>query len=241
MKTRSLSVLAGLGTLILAPSASAGFLGIDVVSKDTGDQSNWGDPSLRLFVCNIYATFDTRDGDLIFAVAGIAGSRLSVRVQNGKFYQHEFGSDRAPNPAFFPEFPSLEFDTFVSIGKKTSGFGDETSLSPGWPGFGNSELGGAQDLNRDGTPDGDNIAWFLSPDVPPRNQGLPNTNNQVLLGQYVADLNSGATGIEGEFLLAGDSNDVGFQEFVSFKHSIPAPGALALFGAAGLIGRRRRR
>ncbi len=57
MKTTTLSVLAGLGTLILAPWASAGFIGIKVVGKDTGDQSDWLDPTLRLFVCNLYATF----------------------------------------------------------------------------------------------------------------------------------------------------------------------------------------
>ena len=70
MKTTTLSVLAGLGTLVLAPSASAGFTGVKVTSKDPGDTTLWEIvPNARLFVSNIYATFDTRDGDLIFAVA----------------------------------------------------------------------------------------------------------------------------------------------------------------------------
>ncbi len=70
----------------------------------------------------------------------------------------------------------------------------------------------------------------------------PNENNQVLLGQFTADLNSGATGIEGELgALRAESNGVVIIVSLEFKHPIPAPSALPLLAVAGLIGRRRRR
>ncbi len=95
MKTTTLSVLAGLGTLILAPSASGEFLGIDVVSKEV-DSTGFVDPTLRLFVCNIYATFDTRDGDFARAVAGFnTDSPLSIPFEVNLLDRRRTGREAA--------------------------------------------------------------------------------------------------------------------------------------------------
>jgi hypothetical protein len=69
---------------------------------------------------------------------------------------------------FFSVFPSLEFDTFVTIGKRTS-VGDETTLAPGRPGFGASSLTGT------------NLAWFVTPGAP---QAIPDADGRVLIGQF---------------------------------------------------------
>lgn len=40
---------------------------------------------------------------------------LVVNLTSGTAYQDAFGADAPPNPAFFPTFPALEFDTYVGI------------------------------------------------------------------------------------------------------------------------------
>lgn len=49
----------------------------------------------------------------------------------GSIYQDGVGNNLAPNAAFFPTFPSLEFDTFVGLGGKVSGMGFTPSVAGG--------------------------------------------------------------------------------------------------------------
>ena len=215
MKTRTLISLAGVGApLILAASANAAFTGVKAVEKPN---------PFGLLTYNIYATFDVRPNDFVFAVAGTPLAPLNINVRGGTFFQHAFGSNKAPNPALIAAFPILAFDTFVTIGKKIS-TGDATGLAPGFPGFGPDRLA----MNNSG--------WFITPDDP---QGIPLPTGQVLLAQLSTD---DGLGFFGTMLVSGFSNGVSFQEVVSFDtQQAPAPGALALLGAAGLLGARRRR
>lgn len=106
----------------------------------------------------------------VFSVTGTPDFPMSFEWCPGHtFYQHPFGSDLAPNGSLVAVFPSLAFDSFVSIGKMTSA-GDFTQLSPNWPGF------------LEGGMSGTDIGWFVTP-------GLPQTwpvNNRVFLGQFAA-------------------------------------------------------
>ena len=158
MKARTLNLLAGLGsTLIVAESVPAGFLGVTVELAD----NPFGITAFR-----VYAQFDNPGQDHLLAVAGTADSPLRVHVLGGTFYQHLFGTDQAPNENLVAAFPSLAFDTFVSIGRLTGP--DTTQLSKGWPGFGDSCLLGT------------NLEWSVSADDP---QGTP-VNGQVFIGQF---------------------------------------------------------
>ncbi len=226
MKSGTLSMFGALAApLILAGPAVAGFVGLKMVNK----------PNPYALTYNLYAQFDERPGDFVFAVAGTPISPLNVNVRGGTFYQTigcSNSGDTAPNAAFFEVFPSMEFDTFVTIGRKTS-IGDVTSLAPGWPGFGPDRLAG------------NSLGWFITPDDP---QGNPNANNQVLLMQLSTQ---NGEGFFGTILVAGFSNglDLGsipggadVNGYVSFDTQLaPAPGALALLGTAGLLGCGRRR
>ena len=213
MKTKTLAILAGVGApMILAGSSQAAFTGVKWTQKEN---------SLGILTYNIYATFDERPGDFVFAVAGTPLNPLNVDVTGGTFFQAPFGTDQAPNPALFIPFPETEFDTFVTIGKKIS-TDNATGLAPGWPGFGASSLAFSD------------TGWFITPDDP---QGNPDANNQVLLMQLSTQ---DGTGFSGNILISGFSNGQDFQAFVPFN-TVPAPGALALLGAAGLLGARRRR
>ncbi len=229
MKLKSLSILAGVGApLILSGSADAGFLGIEVESKEN---------EFGLFVCNVFAVFDRPGEDFMLAVAGTPDAPLDIRVTGGTFYQSLFGTDQAPPGALIDLFPSLAYDTFVTIGVKQVGQGggnpgqpnDVLGLTAGWPGFGPSSLKGTD------------LGWAVTPPDPqgdPFNPMYFPGNGKIIIGQFVT---ANGTGIMGTMLLQYISNGVVGQTVVSFDHQIPAPGALALLGIAGLLGARRRR
>jgi hypothetical protein len=233
MKTKALSVLAGVAApMIIAGTADAGFVGIKVVGKPA---IIGGAPAL---VCNVFATFNRPGQDRFLSAAGTPNSPMDIHVVGGTFYQNQFGSDTAPSSALLPVFPSLAFDSFVTIGQKsTAQPAPPLTLTPGWAdsdgvpggsGFGNSTLGG------------NNLGWANTPADPntdPFNPQFVNGNGQVLIGQFTT---TNGTGISGMFRVLVVSNGVSTQLNVSFFH-VPSPGALALLGAAGLIGRGRRR
>ena len=219
MKIKTLSLLAGVGApLIMTAASSAGFVGLKTTIKDN---------PFGLLVVNVYAIFDRPGEDHMIAVAGTPLNPLSVVVEGGTFYNHLFGNDQAPNEGLFGPFPSIEFDTFVSIGKKVSA-GDTTLISPGWPAGG--IVGSVFTTVSSG--------WVVTPFAPQGNpfdpaNSFPGTG-QILLAQFsTAD----GTEIHGTLLLKFVGSA---QAYVGFT-SIPAPGALALLGAAGLVGTRRRR
>ena len=168
-------------------------------------------------VHDVYATFDS-PADLVLGVTGLPGLPLEITT-DGTFYQNPLGNDLSPNPALIAVHPSLAFDTFVTIGRMTSA-GDTTLLTPTWPGFGPSSLSTSFD------------GWVSA--VP---QGVP-INGRVLLGRFTT---VNATTFSGQITVAGIADQLPFEEFVQFSHTVPLPGALALLGMAGVVGAPRRR
>jgi hypothetical protein len=226
MKMKTLSVLAGISApLIATAGAEAGFVGIVVNEKPN---------AFGLFVCNVYAEFDAA-GDAMQAVAGTPGAPLSVTVVGGSFWnQPTFGGDLAPNSALFGLFPSLAYDTFVTIGVKATG-------PLGQPANGTTLVNYPQPIAGTSTATS-NGSWAILGPLP---QGDPfdpiNSypgNGLLLIGQFST---ANGTGIQGSFLMQYVSDGVVTASVESFAHFIPTPGALGLLGAAGLIGCRRRR
>ncbi len=124
-------------------------------------------------------------------------------------------------------------DSFVCIGGGT-GFasGNSTNGDPGW---------GAAGLNQTGIPDGATAGvagWFNS--NPPNLQGRVNAQGQVLLGQFVLATND--TAGRTFFMKVGYNDGIAGSpvQFGEGLFSLPTPGAVALLGLAGLVGRRRR-
>jgi hypothetical protein len=248
MKVKTLSVLAGISApLILTGASNANFVGITIIEKPNAyTNMTW----------NIYAIFDTPDGpgqagDLMQAVAGTPGSPLNITVWQdeaktipGTFYQNNFGTDKAPSTQLVGVFPSLAYDTFVTIGIKMTPPADQLTLTPTWPGFGPSSL----NLTNDG--------WAVTPLNPqgdPFNPNYVQGNGTILIGQFSSN---DAQYIAGQMLIQwkadkvnNDTGDPGpdgildigaYQAYVEFN-TVPTPGVLGLLGAAGLIACRRRR
>jgi hypothetical protein len=223
MKATTLRLLIGVTTpLILAGGVRAGFTGISTASKPN---------ALGLLVVNVYAEFDRPGEDFMRTVAGTSLNPMLIQVIGGTFYNHAFGSDHAPSLLGVDTFPSLAFDTFLTIGIKVAfpDLPDALVVTPGFP----TGITGTQLFT---TVSG----WAITPLDPqgdPFNPNYAGGNGQVLIGQFsTAD----GTAFQGTMVVGIITNGVVSQAVVSFFH-VPGPGALWLLGAAGLLGRRRRR
>lgn len=199
------------GSLILAGSANAAFTGM---SFDDVSGSVVGLPA-GLQVFRVYANFD-----------GSANNLLNVSVNwtsSQDFVQSAapFGTNFAPNPAFIPFDPTLNWDTWVTVGDAQQP--SDTTGDPDFQMGASSITGGWYDGNP-GTP------------VTP-------TAGRILLAQLTVAANGGSiSGPISLFWKDSASSTVVNESTSSINIPIaPAPGALALLGLAGLVGSRRRR
>ena len=178
---------------------------------------------------------DMEAGTRIDAVFGNSASSMTIGTADGMaFYQNALGgpTSMAINSAFFPLAPSLEWDSYVTIGAlyaNGSPFAENALLDIGidWGPF-----------NSGNAIDSDNGSWFVTPaDAQGEELG-----GRVLIGQFtvVGGTGDGYADLVGQINIQGkDADGNTFQEMgISW---VPAPGALALLGVAGLAGRRRRR
>ena len=125
------------------------------------------------------------------------------------------------------------FDSYLTIGGNPTGT-NSTNADPSWPAAGGS-------WNRPDVPTGLNAGWFNS--NPPNLQGrvgsVGNTATDVRLGQFSVDRD--ANGGTWNLKIGYNSGVSGAPvQFAETTFSLPAPGAMALLGLAGLAGRRRR-
>jgi hypothetical protein len=127
--------------------------------------------------------------------------------------------------------PSLEWDSYVTIGAlyvDGTPFGSNALMDIGidWTSF---EGGGSIDTA--------NGSWFVTP-VDPQGGEI---DNRVLVAQFtvIGGTGNGYEDIVGCMSFQG--KDIDGNTFQNLNVCIPAPGALALIGFAGIVGRRRRR
>jgi len=219
MNNKTLSLTIAASSLIVG-TAMADYTGLSFTGVDNGD-GTW--------TARIYADFNAASDELD-AVFGDADDMLSISSNGAGFYQNAFGGPTSSdiNPAFYEMFPSLLMDSWVTIGLEDNVGNNMLNIGIDWSGF---EGGG--DISTS------NGSWFATPVDP---QVLAGDDLRVMVGQFTL-LGADST-ISGVLNLQGKQGD--FETFQargqSFEFSmIPAPGALALLGIAGIASRRRRK
>ena len=206
---------AAVGSLFAVSTVSADFLGM---SYDTVENGMAGLTTYR-----VYADIDPGELD---AVYGDADNVLTVSSDNGFFQSIYAGATSLNNnAAFWALFPSMEFDSMVTIGLLSSDGNSMQSIGIDFTAF---EAGGSIVT--------DNGTWFATPDQPQ----VLDVGGRVLVGQFTVGDDDHVFGVLSMQGKEADATTNWTAAGVDFD-TVPAPGALALLGLAGLAARRRRK
>ena len=200
---------AAVGSLLATGTASADFQSIDLDEVENG--------MAGLTTYRVYAVIDA--GGEVDAVYGDDVNALSIQSSTS-FYQNTYGDYGAPNAVLFLPFPSLEFDSFVTIGLLDDDGDAMMDIGIVWDDF--EDNGGAIWT--------DNGTWFATPDEPQ----VQEVDGRVLIAQLTTDGDlTGVVNLQGKNADLTNWNALGVE--------LPAPGAIALLGLAGIAARRRRK
>jgi len=251
MMIRALTLAAGLAA---ASTANAAFLGVDFVVDDqaTADARTLGGDLADATVYQMVAAWDN-DGNRLNNVFNV---NFQLSSSGSLFQQDLFGTDKNNGPQSSDSFgfePKLEFDTFVTMNGGDVQFDGNGFISRSSQGLSGAGLTG-------------NSGWFTTPGT---FLGNPIQGNEAVAGLSSAiDLSSAYTVWLGQFTVVGASardvlqgsvslnfnagvgpDNLGGTEFAGTASEltgldsdfVPTPGALSLFGLAGLTAARRRR
>ena len=234
--------LTGLLGLAIASTASASFTGFVVTSANVSSSGQ------NLTVYNVSARFNGPTDTLLncFNFGGVGSTLLTGFWHKDNAYYNtgvlmqEFGTW---NPSQTGSATlNRPFDSYLTVGNQAVPT-NTTNADPSWVSGGNAD---SRSWNRPDLPNNGTLGWFNS--NPPNNQGRvgvgSNTATDVRIGQFVLSANdqSQFDGRRTYVITLGYNNGVAGSavQFATANFSIPAPGAVALLGLAGLTGRRRR-
>ena len=210
-KVLLLAFLCALNTGIFAQVTS---MEVEVYQEHTGDiPALTGTTTYRL-----YAVCESQT-DFLSSIFGVAGSPLEVNTST-TFYQNPFGgvNGSSINVAFYPFFPELEFDSWVTIGRASSGdpgaqVNVVQSISDPW--IDEFELG--QNIVIDGDFGG---SWFTINGANSVN-GIAGPDFKVLIGQFTT--NGVLSGfINAQVFLNGNNNLDELAEQIPFSSNTSA-------------------
>ena len=237
------AVFAGVAAAALASAASADYTGAVQSGYWVNDAADFSG-TVSVYVVDVYMTSDTVWG----GTDGSGDTLLNVYNWNsagapGAFFQSFTGTGWQPTNLGGPfDTPALRAaDSFVTIG----GFAQDTLAPEQAPGSG---AGSGLDPNFGGNNTsfpGTDAGWF--------NGSPPSLNGAVDTVAGAGTIDGSDFGVLiGRFAFAGDFTIVDSTLWVTWNQGlgspgqqagftvVPAPGALALLGLAGMAGRRRR-
>jgi hypothetical protein len=217
-KIKLLSVSVG---SLLVTSAMADYTGLSYDGIDNGN-GTW--------TAHIYVDF-TDETDELNWVGGNAQNNLFITSTDG-FYQHGFGGPTSTyiNPAFYDMFPSLAYDSWVTIQGGDDINNYVSYINVDWTDF---ESGGDIMIDTPGV-------WYNT--CPNDEYILAGDDLRVMIGQFTMyNLDSSISGV----LNFGSTMPSGGTPYQitgqAFNYSLPSPSAIALLGVAGISATRRRR
>ena len=143
----------------------------------TAELVNTGGAGPGLNTWRVYATFSNPAVDVL-SVFGTAANPIDISSSTG-WYQDPLGAatGNGINPLLFTDFPSLAYDSWVTVGAESSADGDITVVGLDLNAF---EAG--QDLTSDGTAGG---SWIAIPGEV--NGTSPDAQGRVLIAQLTTD------------------------------------------------------
>ena len=222
--------IATLGTTaLLAASANAGMTGNAYEVGRAWSGEDFGGTVVSGYVVDLYIEFDS-ESDILLNVYNFNDPNLGTT-----YFQGLTAAGWAPNEqgSIFTTEVSQSFDSFIAIGGVTNEGMDGNPYQ--MAGNGVAVDPNFDNNNADGP--GANAGWFNGN---PNNPIGASAGGRVLIGRFSI---AGSTG----FSLEGSYGQITFNQGVGTPGEqesfvvVPAPGALALLGLAGMASRRRRK
>ena len=232
MKNGMIVAIIGLGVTGMASATWTDFYTVKTQTSNSG---------INLDVYQLFARFNGPT-DTVLNAFNLDRTNASG-ILNGFYHKdNSTGNSGVLSTGFGTWSPSLTgsatlnrpFDSYLTVGglpNATNG----TSADPSW--------GNPLSWNRPDIPAGQQCGWFApGGSIAGRVGQAGNTANSVILGQFVIgrDVNAGTFNISIGYNSGVPGTPVQFADGTFVLGAIPAPGAIALLGLAGLTGRRRR-
>ena len=232
MKNGMIVAIIGLGVTGMASATWTDFYVTKTQTSNSG---------INLDVYQLFARFNGPTDTVLNAFN--LDRTTSSGILNGFYHKDNCdGNDGVLTTSFGCWAPSLTgsaaanrpFDSYLTVGGLPTA-ANGTSADPSW---GNPLSWGRPDI-----PSGQQCGWFApGGSIAGRVGQAGNTANAVILGQFVIgrDVNAGTFNISIGYNSGVPGTPVQFADGTFVLGAIPAPGAIALLGLAGLTGRRRR-
>ncbi len=232
MKNGMIVAIIGLGVTGMASATWTDFYTVKTQTSNSG---------INLDVYQLFARFNGPT-DTVLNAFNLDRTNASG-ILNGFYHKdNSTGNSGALSTGFGTWSPALTgsatlnrpFDSYLTVGGLPTA-ANGTSADPSW---GNPLSWGRPDI-----PSGQQCGWFApGGSIAGRVGQAGNTANSVILGQFVIgrDVNAGTFNISIGYNSGVPGTPVQFADGTFVLGAIPAPGAIALLGLAGLTGRRRR-
>ena len=206
----------GAAALIVSGSALADFDG----ASFTVQEAVSGYDTYQIFL-----NFNSPTDKLLAVNGDVDGGYSALSYSGGELYNALFAAVLPDDTGEYAAFPGMEGDSYLTIGGQ-----DDTSFSPGFLAA-NADAFGS--VVRGSSWSWDNNGGYFDSDP---GSGAYDTGSGILIAQLTVASGEDIT-FAGTASFNGTGGELSFAEFS--VTTVPAPGALALIGLAGL-GRRRR-